>query len=192
MSTAPLDPISTLQSAITARLREYFTGKWTIEAVPAPLTLGEFRSLTGSTPWIGISWTEFAPDAGATRSLKGRVTFRLTICVKHPGRAGRFAGDRLAPGLYGSSSTAAIVLHGHTVDGWGTLLVTRAAQVFADGYADDTIAIAALDVACDTAFGDWRGDAAAAPAFARLVSEFELQAGDTTRPIATDTTELES
>lgn len=188
-----IDPISALHDAVTAALRPFFPARvWQIEPVPAPLTINEFKALTGRTPWIGVSWVEFGVQAGSTRALNGDQRLRLTVCVKNPGRAARFVGDGRGPGLYPALATVASVLHGVLIEDIGSLLVTRVAQVFADGYADDTIAIGCVDIACNTAFGDWRGDAASAPAFARLVSAFELQAGDDTpRPIATDTIDME-
>lgn len=187
-----IDPITTIHAAVTVALRPFFPARqWHIEAMPSPLTLNEFKALTGRTPWLGISWGAFEPGQGSTRALNGDQQLRVTVCVKNPLREARFFGDRVGPGLYPALSTVASVIHGTAVDGVGTLLVSRVAQLFADGYADDTIAIGAVDVRCNTAFGDWNGEAASAPAFAHLISQFELDAGDgSTRPIATDTTQI--
>jgi len=188
------DPISALHQRIEPLLRPYFVaGRWHIEPMPWPLTLAEFRALLGMTPWIGISWTEFAL-ASSTRAMDGTHKLRLTICVKNPGRAARFFGDRLGPGLYPSLVTAAGALHGHTLGDFGTLQVSRAAQLYADGYGDANIAIGIVDLECHSRLGDVLGAAAAAPSFAQLVSSFSLStnagaaAGDL--PIATDTIDL--
>ncbi len=187
-----LDPISAVHQQIEAQLLPWFkVGHWTIQAVPSPLTLREFNSLMRATAWIGISWVEHAPRPGGSRRLDGTLKFRLTLCVKNTDKTVRLFGDRLGPGLYPAMATAAMALHGVDVPGHGSLLVTRVAQSFADGYSDETIALGIIELEMVTALGDVLGAVEAAPAFAVLVSSFELlDEHGVSRLIATDINDL--
>ena len=186
------DPISDMHLAIEPLLRPYFVaGKWQIDAVPHPLSLGEFQRLLGVAPWIGIAWREFKVDANAGRQLKGAHSLMLTMAVKNAsGRAARLFGDRLGPGLYPSLATAAGALHGRTIAGLGTLQVTRAGQAYADGFGDLTVAIGVVELTCVTLMTPLADEVEAAPDFARLVSSFELLPPSDGRDPLTDTIDL--
>lgn len=169
-----LDPITVLHNGIVALLLPWFPAHlWQIEPVPATLSLDAFQALAGRTPWIGVSWVDYAPQASSMRALDGAQRMRLTVCVRSDGLTERLFGDRLGPGLYPSLATVASVLHGRTVPEAGSLRVTGIAQTVVDGNADGTIATGVVDIACHTAFGDWLGEADDAPEFVTLVSTFE-------------------
>lgn len=186
------DPISDMHLAIEPLLRPYFVaGKWQIDAVPHPLSLGEFQRLLGVSPWIGIAWREFTPAANAGRLLKGTHSLMLTLAVKNAsGRVARLFGDRLGPGLYPALATAAGALHGRTVQGLGTLQVTRAGQAYSDGFGDLTVAIGVVELTCHTVMTPMADQVEAAPDFARLVSSFDLQPPADGREPVTDTIDL--
>ncbi|MDI4664713.1 hypothetical protein K9U40_10285 [Xanthobacter autotrophicus] len=173
---AGVDPITEIHQAIEPLLRPYFAERrWHIEPVPWPMTQTEFQRLLGVTPWIGLHWEKFTPDANCGRRLKGAHQMRLTLCVKNAGgRATRLLGDRLGPGLFPSLTTAAAVLHGRALPGIGTLAVGSVEQSYNDGYGGLDIAIGTLTFSCHTLFGDTLGAVAEAPEFAQLVSTFEV------------------
>jgi len=127
---ADRDPITLMAEAVEARLRLYFLPeRWFFEIVPDPLTVDEFRSVTGNTPLLALSWRQFTPQAPAARGFKGQIGLRLTIVVKNSSRrASRFLGDARGPGLFPALCTAMTGLNGHTVAGLGTILVSAAAQ----------------------------------------------------------------
>lgn len=175
-----IDPITAVHQAVETRLRTAFAAdRWTFELVPSPLTLEEFKAIVAkATPWLGFSWREIAPDAESGRRLLARLGFTLTIVIKNAGRAARFLGDRLGPGLYASTLVAAALLHGLAVADVGTLTVSRAGAAFADGYSDMGIAIAAVDVDVTVSLASVLGDLAASDDFLRLVSAFDVGAAD--------------
>ncbi|MEP9350571.1 hypothetical protein [Xanthobacter sp. KR7-225] len=186
------DPISDIHLAIEPLLRPWFpVARWQIDAVPAPLSLGEFQRLLRTTAWIGVAWREFRIDQAAGRRLKGVHELMLTIAVKNAGGIGpRLFGDRLGPGLYPALATAAGALHGRTLEGFGSLHVTRAAQAYADGYGDLTVAIGAVELQCMTMLAPDLGEPAAAPPFTKLVSDWEAAPAIEGAPTATDTLQL--
>lgn len=171
-----IDPITAVHQAVGTRLRSAFAeDRWTFELVPSPLTLDEFKSIVAkATPWLGLSWREIAPDAASGRQMLARLGFTLTIVIKNSGRAARFLGDRLGPGLYASTLIAAALLHGLLVADVGTLLVTRAGSAFADGYSDMGIAIATVDLDVTVSLTDVLTDIAASDDFLRLASAWDL------------------
>ena len=176
---ADLDPISAVHQAVEARLKVFFPG-FHLEAVPAVLTLQEFTTLMGRTPWLGIAWTGFAPESKGGRGLRGAHRMRITLAVKHPGRGGRFQGDQHSPGLYPALATLMGALHGHTLDGHGTIGITKADQSFADGYGDKAVALGIVEIEIGPqTFAAPFGSLADAPAFVGLVSEFRMPDGTT-------------
>lgn len=174
------DPITAVHQAVEARLRTAFAAdKWAFELVPSPLTLDEFKAIVAkATPWLGLAWRELAPDPDSGRRLRGRLGFSLIIVVKNQGRAARFLGDRLGPGLYASTLLAAALLHGHSVAGLGTLILARAGSAFADGYSDLAIAIAVVDFDVLVNVADVLDAIAASDDFLRLVSQWDVGAAD--------------
>ncbi|WP_332117246.1 hypothetical protein [Azorhizobium caulinodans] len=176
---ADLDPISAVHQAVEDRLKVFFP-KWHMEPVPAVLTLQEFTTLMGRTPWIGIAWTGFTPDAKSGRQLHGSHVLRLTMALKNPGRGGRFTGDQHAPGLYPAFATLIGALQGHTLPGHGTIAITKADQSFADGYGDKSVALGIVEISVGPqAFSAPFGALADAPAFVALVATYETSDGAT-------------
>lgn len=175
-----VDPITAVHQAVEARLRTAFGGeRWTFELVPSPMTIDEFKAIVmKSTPWLGFAWRSIEPDANAGRTITGRLGFTLTICIRNQGRAARFLGDRLGPGLYASALAAAALLHGLTVTDVGTLAVTRAASAFADGWSDMSIAIATVDVDVSVDLSDVLAAIATSDDFLRLVTAWDLDSAD--------------
>lgn len=186
------DSISDIHLALEPLLRPYFArDRWQIDTVPMPLSLGEFTRLMRMTAWIGVGWEQFRPAPGGGRQLLGNHDLTLTMCVKNNAGIGpRLLGDRLGPGLYPSLVTAAVALHGRTVEDVGTLQVTSVAQSYADGYGDLTAAIGVVKLTCNTKLSPPFDTAADAPDFARLVSAFELQPPADGRGPVTDTIDL--
>lgn len=187
-----MDPISEMHTAIEPLLRPYFKReRWTIEAVPFPLSLKEFLRLASSTPFIGISWKEFQVDTNAGRQLKGIHQLQVTMVVKNAeGRPARFFGDRLGPGLYPSLATAAGALHGKTLSNIGTLQVTRAGQSYADGWGDLGGTVGLIELSCRELLCPMLSEVEEAPDFVQLVSAFELQPPVDGRDPVTDTIDL--
>lgn len=169
------NPIMAIDAAVETRLRGAFEQRrWAFERVPDPMTLQEFTRLLRATPWLGLGWTDLAASAQG-RQVTGTLSFSLTICVRNPGAAARFHGDGQGPGLYVATMAAAALLHGMTIPGIGTVQITRAGSAFAEGYAEQQIAISRLTFEVATSLGDFLGAVAALPDLKELVSGWEVE-----------------
>jgi hypothetical protein len=62
------------------------------------------------------------------------------------GIQGRYFGDALAPGLFTMVEAATAALQGFTIPGIGSTNITRASNVFVEGWDDDDMVVATLDV----------------------------------------------
>lgn len=115
--------------------------------VPAKLSKGEWEQLTRRTPFVGLGWNEVEPDKDSGRLLTGDTRWTVFLVNRNAGSiGGRYFGDSLAQGLFHMVQAAMALLHGHTVDGLGTFMVTKAGNLYADQWETGQMAIAAVDV----------------------------------------------
>lgn len=141
-------PIRSMEPAIVDRLRLAFPKKtFTIERVPQVMTIKEFDRVAKLTPFIGLAWVGFTPDGQTNaRITKGDMLWRLMLIFKASNTLEtRFKGDKLDIGLDAMIDVAVVLLNGAVFDDIGTCQVTRANSIIADGWTDDSIAIAQID-----------------------------------------------
>lgn len=140
-------PIAIAEPAIIARLRIAFPEKtFGIERVPPTLTIREFERIARQTPFLGLAWTGIRPDAQSGRQLTGAMQWRLVIIIKAvSGLETRFKGSSTGVGLDAAIDVSLALLHAVEIDGVGASAVTGAQAVIADGWSDDSIAIAQVD-----------------------------------------------
>lgn len=173
---AIVDPFTATWLAIERQLRLVFPKEgpsevWQIELVPDPMTRDEFISIANRCPFIGVSWRQVTPDQGNGRNFAGRLGFRVTIVVKNSrGRQFRFLGDARGAGLFSAATAAVYVLQGAQVENVGALNVAAWAQAYAEGFNDQSAAIATLDVDVHTSLKDALGEADALPALQQIFS----------------------
>ncbi len=140
-------PIARMESALVERLRIAFPEKTVgIERVPQTMTLTEFKRLARLSPLIGLAWTGMRNDGDAGRSVKGRMLWRLILIFKASnGHETRFKGDSKGLGLDAMIDVSIALLHGWTISDVGSVAVTIANSVIADGFLEDDVVIAQVD-----------------------------------------------
>lgn len=140
-------PIARMETAIVERLRIAFPEKtFAIERVPQTMTRTEFNRLARLSPFIGLAWTGMRNDSDAGRAVKGRMSWRLILIFKASnGNETRFKGDRKDLGLDAMVDVSVALLHGWTIPEVGSVAVTLANSVIADGWLDDNLVIAQVD-----------------------------------------------
>lgn len=175
-----MDAISALTTGIAAILRERFPeSRWTIEHVPTPMTMAEFKNVIGYTPFIGISWRELQPGQNAGRATPVTLAATVTVIVKNAtGKAGRLLGDGAGPGLYPAIELARLALHARQIDGVGTLAVTRSGQAYSDGWGDLTVAIGVIELEVATTTPRPIGAGEEPPEFAHLATTWDFAPGE--------------
>lgn len=136
--------IRTMSPAIVERLRLAFPDKiFGIERVPSMLNGREFNEVTRKTPFIGLSWVGMKKDSDSGRLLKGHHQWQLTLVVQASGSLRvRYEGDHSDIGIDAMIDVAVALLQGATLEDIGSVTVTDAKSVFAQGLNDDDIALA--------------------------------------------------
>lgn len=172
-----LDPITAFTNAVEERLRTWFLKKtWEWHIVPRQLTLAEFKQISTKTPLLAWAWTKITPAANAGRQFTGEAEFTLTLVTKNPTKSrARYLGDAQGAGLFPSTALAVAVLHGWTLPGHGTLLVTAVDQTYADGHDDYALSMASIDVKATIAFGDFLQAVQASPEFLSLAVTWDAE-----------------
>lgn len=147
--------IRQMAPAIVARLRQCFPKKYFgIERVPSTLTIDEYKRVVRLSPFIGYAWVGLKRDPANGRLLKGKMQWRLTLIVRASnGLEARFEGDHSDIGLDAMVDVACALFQGHLLinDGReiGTVHITDAQSVFAQGHEDDDTAIAHINFEVD-------------------------------------------
>lgn len=140
-------PIRLMEKAIIERLRIAFPERdFQIDRVPHVLTIKEFERVVRLTPFIGLAWMGCQPDRNNGRAIKAAGKWRLIMIVKASSSLqARFKGDARDIGLDAMIDVATALLQGTTFDEIGASAVTAAEPVYADGWADEAIAVAQVD-----------------------------------------------
>ena len=144
-------PLATAALALQARVQAIFPPeKFTFGWVPARVTRETWKTLTRRTPFIGIGWTDLKHDStGRLWSGSGRWTVFLAT-KNASGNAGRYFGDALAPGLFSEVEAAVACLHGMTIKGVGSVEVSSASNMAIEGWDDEDMMLAMLDLEIGT------------------------------------------
>lgn len=147
MTSFDLAPIRRQEPPIVERLRLAFPKRlFVIERVPPTLSMAEFKRVVRQTPFIGLAWAGMKPDANSGRALKGDMQWRLILINKvSNGLEARFKGDAKDVGIDAMTDVAMALLHGYSFRTIGQTTVTQASSLFADGFADDDIAVSQVD-----------------------------------------------
>ncbi len=153
-----LTAIRTMEPMITERLRRVFPKKdFTLERVPAVLTLTEFRRIARMTPFVGLAWIGADVDPNSGRRVQANAKWRAVLVIKASSSLeARFKGDSRGIGLDAMVDVAMAVLQGVTFDGVGLSKVTSAQAIYAEGWEDGDTVIAQVDfqIAYQTSVGD--------------------------------------
>ena len=138
--------IATQDELIAQRLRIAFPEQiFKLERVPTAMTIKEFNRLARMTPFLGLAWQGMNVGNGA-RNLAGKMQWRLFLLTATSSTLeARFKGDARGVGLDAMVNVAAALLNGVSFPDAGTLGVTKANAIVADGFTDDNIAVAQVD-----------------------------------------------
>lgn len=141
-------PLFAATAAIQARLQGVFPpSHFQHGLLPATLTKELWNRLVKRTPYVGLTWLEMKPVAGA-RLFRAQMSWRVVLVNSHPNPDHRITGDRIGPGQFAMVQAAIAVLHGFTptgldeIDGFGTLSVADVTALTTDewGALDDAVA----------------------------------------------------
>jgi hypothetical protein len=141
-------PLQLMGDALIARLKLVFPEtKFQHETVPAKVDANQWRKLTQRTPFIGLGWNDAEAGHNGGRPFDGQARWTVFLVTKNiRGTRERYWGDALAPGLFRMVHGAIAMLNGFTIPGVGTAEVTRAANMYAEGWDDNDMAMAAVDL----------------------------------------------
>lgn len=133
-------------AALTARLREYFPAShFPLHDVPARITPKRWRALLRVTPFVGLCWLGFKPEAGIGRLFRGKAQWTVFLVTRNEhAPAARQGGTPQAPGLFGMVQVGLFALHGLTVPGFGTIAVTEGGNLTSDDDDSEAAAVAGL------------------------------------------------
>ncbi len=145
-------PLSTIAQALDARLQQAFpTTLFAHDFVPGKITPAVWKYLTRRLPFVGIGWTDLG-DGNNRRFFDGKSRWSVILAIKNPsGPGARYFGDALGPGLFSLAEAATVLLHGYTIPEIGSVAVLRVSDVYVDGFADDDMAMCAIDLEVSTA-----------------------------------------
>jgi hypothetical protein len=149
-------PLALTGAALSDRLKLVFPPeRFTHGFMPAKIDQAAWKQITRRMPFVGLGWTEVAAREDAGRLFDGTSHWTVFLVTRNSaGIAQRYFGDALGPGLFQMVQAAIGVLHGWTIEGSpdgdkgriGTVAVTRAGNLFAEGIDLDDSAIAGLDL----------------------------------------------
>lgn len=147
-------PLQVMGDALAARLKLVFPEtKFQHEMVPAKVDAKEWRQLTRRTPFVGLAWNEVDANPAGGRPFDGHARWTVFLVTKNSrGVRERYWGDALAPGLFSMVHASISILNGYTIAAVGTAEVTRSTNLYAEGWDDNEMAMAAVDVTVGIAF----------------------------------------
>lgn len=186
-------PLQLMGDALTTRLKLVFPpARFQHDIVPAHLNAKEWRRLTHRTPFIGLGWNDIEANPEGGRPFDGHARWTVFLVTKNArGTHERYWGDALAPGLFAMVHAAIAVLNGYTIPDIGTAEATRSANLYAEGWDDDAMAMASIDLSVGISFG--LADILSAPADMGLFHtlgiswDFPPSAATSQGPILTNT-----
>jgi hypothetical protein len=175
--------------AISARLQLVFPpARFQHEMMPAKITAKTWGRLTARTPFIGLGWNTVEGDRDTSRLFRGETHWTAFLVAKNvAGTRLAYVGDRQGPGLFSMVEAATAVLHGWTLPDIGTCFVSRAGNLYAEGWDADDAAMAGVDftIGCTWPAADPLDGAAGDPLTTLgIVWDFNLTELDDTRTAA--------
>lgn len=141
-------PLPRTAMALSERLKLAFPEKlFQHQFVPAKLTAADWKQLTRITPFVGLGWNDIEPNPDAGRLFSGESRWTVFLVTKNAQGIGpRYFGDARAPGLFSMVQAAVALLNGFTIEDVGTAFVTKAGNLYAEGWDTDESAIGGVDV----------------------------------------------
>jgi hypothetical protein len=149
LTILPQGALECAGAAIDARLRLVFPPRlFDHQVMPSRVTPAGWKRLLRRTPFVGLGWAkaDLAPHApaGLFVGVAHWSVFLVTRNVAGPRHL--YWGDGQGPGLFAMVRAAVAGLHGMKIAGVGTAQVPGAGNAYAEGWDDDEIAMAAVDL----------------------------------------------
>ncbi len=135
-------PLALIARALQARLQLVFPAtRFQHDIVPAKITPEIWKQLLRRTPFIGLGWN--AVNNGLDgRLFEGLSSWSVFLVVKNPASVpARYFGDTQGAGLFLLTQAAIGVLNGYTIEGFGSVRVRQAGNVYAESWDDDAAAV---------------------------------------------------
>ncbi|MHB1305348.1 MAG: hypothetical protein ACYCZB_18130 [Acidiphilium sp.] len=148
-------PLGLIGRALQARLQAAFPlEQFEHNVVPAKVDVKDWRMLTRRTPFVGLGWNDLMPDHDGGGPFVGASNWSVFLATVNQGSIGaRYFGDaagqQWAPGLFAMIQVGVAVLHGLTLPRLGSVRVSRASNVFVEGW-DENMAAAVIDISVRT------------------------------------------
>lgn len=164
-------PLFQMQQAIAARLQLAFPPpRFHHDILPAAPTPSMWSDLARRTPLIALGFVGVRPALpNEARGFQARAEWRVVPVIRNAaGARARLLGDLQGPGQLGLLQVAIAALHGMTIDGVGAVEVTDAANLYAEGYADEAAALSGVTLGVTFALATAGGPDA--PRLLRLVT----------------------
>ena len=125
------------------------TTRFQHDVVPAKMTPEIWKQLLRRTPFIGLGWNAVSNQMDG-RLFDGQSSWSVFLVLKNPASVtARFFGDSQGAGLFLLTQAAIGVLNGFTIEGFGSVRVTQAGNVYAESWDDDAAAVI-VDVSVST------------------------------------------
>ena len=135
-------PLALIARALQARLQLVFPAtRFQHDIVPAKITPEIWKQLLRRTPFIGLGWNAVSNQLDG-RLFEGLSSWSVFLVIKNPASVpARYFGDTQGAGLFLLTQAAIGVLNGYTIEGFGSVRVRQAGNVYAESWDDDAAAV---------------------------------------------------
>ncbi len=170
------------------RLKAVFPTPFTVALMPPAPSKTEFERLTSRKPFVGFAFAGLKPT-GSGRIFNCSSSWMVFLAVDNTEVVRRHIGDERGVGLFGMITATVFALNGWTIEGVGSVTVTGADVVVREDWANDTTAIAMVDIEVGLVIDDGIARLTRGPddAFLTLVSTWAMAGADGAVDVATDT-----
>ena len=147
-------PLNAIGRAIEARLATVFPAtRFHYDVMPPRITQAAWKTLVRRTPFVSLGWRGVQAAPEAARLFKGVSQWSVFLVARNQGSiSGRYFGDAQGYGLLTMAQVAIAALHGWTLPGFGSCLVTDVSNAAVEGWEDEA-ALAVVDLAIGTTIG---------------------------------------
>ncbi len=144
----PPTQLHRVASALDARLKLIFPDPFTVGLMPPAPSKAEFDRLTARKPYVGYAFENLRARS-SSRLFSATADWMVLLAVDNADISRRHIGDERGIGLFGMITAAVYGLNGWTLEGIGTMTVSGADIIVREDWANETTAIAIIELAID-------------------------------------------
>ena len=140
-------PLAKTAHALRERLELVFPGNlFTHQWMPSRVDRKVWMELIRRTPMIGVGFSGFQkPETtGGLNVISRWMVYAVT--QNQSGNEAVLFGDKMAPGQLDLAEVASAVLHGHTIQGIGSIQLIEAANSYVEDYEQAGLSITAIEL----------------------------------------------